>query len=247
VGTDEDNRIMHRIGAVAVATRVLMHGRPFPSCAISVTLSEAVLRASTGTFQYKSGFLSSTFTSCCRCQAGEHTPWRVRRLFLPRAADTGGGAVAPTGVCVEVWYHTWRGSCRDVRHHQAAQGAQPVTSSGRENVVSTRESIGFIGHEVTTRVGSARWGARCGFSHHNVPRDLHLAVVLRQFLVGVEQCRALCPPFAAVHGSVRGHRSRDQRLLAPHVADVLPELPLGRVPLQSVDGSRRLPLLQNGA
>src|SRR5262245_47905867 len=30
VGTDQDDRIMHRVGAVAMAAQVLVHGRPFP-------------------------------------------------------------------------------------------------------------------------------------------------------------------------------------------------------------------------
>jgi hypothetical protein len=35
LGADADDRIMHRVGAVAVAARVLMHGRPFPCHALT--------------------------------------------------------------------------------------------------------------------------------------------------------------------------------------------------------------------
>jgi hypothetical protein len=48
VGTDENDGIMHRVGAVAVAAQVLMHGRPFPLRALGVTLLAAVPRSPYG-------------------------------------------------------------------------------------------------------------------------------------------------------------------------------------------------------
>ena len=48
LGADEDDYIMHRGGAVAVAAWVIVHGRPFlPEGALNVLLSEAVSRAPT--------------------------------------------------------------------------------------------------------------------------------------------------------------------------------------------------------
>jgi hypothetical protein len=47
LGADEEDRIMHRGGAVAVAAWVIVHGRPFPEGALNVLLSEAVSRAPT--------------------------------------------------------------------------------------------------------------------------------------------------------------------------------------------------------
>jgi hypothetical protein len=66
VGTDENDRIMHRVGAVAVAAQILVHGRPFPFRALSVRLAEAVPRAPMDVLQYNRRFLSSTFTICRR-------------------------------------------------------------------------------------------------------------------------------------------------------------------------------------
>jgi 3-hydroxyisobutyrate dehydrogenase-like beta-hydroxyacid dehydrogenase len=74
-------------------------------------------------------------------------PMRRHRQWLhDEARRTGsrqrwGRAVDPAGVGTEVWYHIWRG----VRYLQARQRALPATCAGRDRVVQTRESIGFIG------------------------------------------------------------------------------------------------------
>ena len=49
-----------------------------------------------------------------------------------------------------------------------------------------RFPLAFCRSPATPLVCSTRWGARFGLLQQHVPRDLHLAVVLHQFLVGVE-------------------------------------------------------------
>src|SRR4030095_15882087 len=92
-------------------------------------------------------------------------------------------------------------------NHLFPQGSDGTSSSGWMpnigiNEKNTALSIGLVSFAATSLVCSACWGARFGLVHQNVPRDLHLAMVLRQFLVGVEQCRALRPPFVVAHGDV---------------------------------------------
>ena len=49
--SNENNRVIHGVGAVAVGARVIMHALSFPCCAVGVALSEEVPRSPTSKLQ----------------------------------------------------------------------------------------------------------------------------------------------------------------------------------------------------